>query len=375
MKLNAMLAEHKISEENKAQYLDMLKKLHDSIASDSEFVLNGNTFWTALHRLRDDVKLLNAYAQPSDYMQVQAEKAKQKKEADRIGMELIKSKREGDKSLAKTGESFASFKTAQKKLGRITEPGLSQLKKQFITTTSANVELLMPNGEVYRLSILELSKNPDDNSTNITGRLNFSKLAHYANQLRDTNSAERLAYGPMAKSIDELLNAGIKMDWRVVQGRGVGYEEWPELGRLMKLGDSYKLTFDKYISHEVYLTHGIQFMMGSISFSPSGSLVFYNGENELSFTVEQILETRRILEIISDVRAVKPGTNNRYKYGEYGSVTLSPRRGEGLHPVGTEYVGATLRLSSPSGGSMYVPFDSSEIYGEGDLIRLLMRDD
>ena len=101
MKLNDMIAEHKISEESKEKYLTMLKQLHDSIASDSEFVLNGNSFYTDLHRLRQDVNLLNAYAKPSDYMQVQAEKDKQKKEADKIETELIKIKRAEDKSLAK----------------------------------------------------------------------------------------------------------------------------------------------------------------------------------------------------------------------------------------------------------------------------------
>ena len=50
MKLNDMIAEHKISEESKEKMLTMLKQLHDSIASDSEFVLNGNSFYTALHR-------------------------------------------------------------------------------------------------------------------------------------------------------------------------------------------------------------------------------------------------------------------------------------------------------------------------------------
>ena len=377
MKLNDMIAEHKISEESKEKYLTMLKQLHDSIASDSEFVLNGNSFYTALHRLRQDVNLLNAYAKPSDYMQVQAEKDKQKKEADKIETELIKSKRAEDKSLFKSSESFASFKIAQKKLGRITEPGLSQLKKQFITTTSANVELLMPNGAVYRFNILELSRNPNYNSTDITGAITFTKLAHYANQLRDTNSAERLAYDPMAKSIDKLINAGYKMAWKAENNSYRRcYQDWPDLGRLANVNESYKLQFDTDTldGREVYVAHSSDFMMRPITFSPGGSLVFHNGENELSFTVEQIFETKRIYEILKNVKAEKRNTSNRYKYGTYGNIYISAARGEGVHPIGTEYIGATL-INKPTTDARKIPFDSSDIYGEGDLIRLAMRDD
>jgi len=377
MKLNDMIAEHKISEESKEKMLTMLKQLHDSIASDSEFVLNGNSFYTALHRLRQDVGLLNAYAKPSNYMQIQAEKDEQKKEADKIEAGLLKSKREEDKSLAKSNESFAKFKIAQKKLGRITEPGLSQFKKQFITTTSANVELLMPNGAVYRFNILELSRNPNYNSTDIAGAITFTKLAHYANQLRDMNSAERLAYDPMAKSIDKLINAGYKMAWKV-DGQGIRtcYQDYPELGRLHGVNEAYKLQFDidTLDGRELHVAHISDFMMTPITFSPGGSLVFHNGQNEVSFTVEQIFETKRIYDILKNVKAEKRNTSNRYKYGTYGNLMISSARGEGVHPIGTEYIGATL-LNKQASDARKIPFNSSDIYGEGDLIRLMMRDD
>lgn len=372
-----MIAEHKISEESKAQYLDMLKSLHDSIESDSEFVLNGNTFWTTLRRLKDDVNLLNAYAKPSNYMQIQADKAKQKAEAHKAETELIKSKREEGKSLAKNSESFANFKAAQKKLGRITEPGLSHFKKQFITTTSANVDVLMPNGAVYRFNILELSKNPNYNSTNMTGAMTFTKLAHYANQLRDINSSERLAYGPMAKSLEKLINAGYKMDWRAERSRPC-YQDWPELRQLQGVWETYKLEFDagSLYGNEENITYTGDFITRSITFSPGGSLVFYNGESELSFTVEQIFEIKRIHEILMNLRASKRNASNRYKYGSYGAMRLSTAHGQGVHPVGTEYIGATLISGDDeSSKRKATPFDSSEIYGEGDLIRLSLRDD
>jgi hypothetical protein len=57
-------------------------------------------------------------------------------------------------------------------------------------------------------------------------------------------------------------------------------------------------------------------------------------------------------------------------------MRLSTAHGQGVHPVGTEYIGATLISGDDeSSKRKATPFDSSEIYGEGDLIRLSLRDD
>ena len=375
MKLIDMIVEHKINPEEKERYLTMLKGLHDAIASDSEFVINGNSFRTSLNNIRSNVEFLNYHAKPSDYIEAQNEQIRQKKEADKIEAELLKNRREGDKSLAKSDDYFGNFKAEQKKLGRITEPGLSQVRKQFIATTSANVELLMPNGALLRFYILDMSKNPHYGSTNMTGAMTFTKLAHYARQLRDVNSPERKAYGPMAKSIDKLISAGYKMNWDTEKTPRYGYEEWPEIGQIKGAKESYKLKFDadtfKGLGRADEWPDKNNFIIKrSISFSPSGSIMFYDGDNMLSFTVEQIFEVKRINDIINNVRAVKKDYGHRKNYGEYGTVMLAARDGQGIHPIGTEYIGANLRFNGED-----VQLDSSEIYGEGDLIKLLMRDD
>ena len=181
----------------------------------------------------------------------------------------------------------------------------------------------------------------------------------------------------MAKSIDKLINAGYKMAWKAENNSYRRcYQDWPDLGRLANVNESYKLQFDTDTldGREVYVPDSSDFMMNSITFSPGGSLVFHNGENELSFTVEQIFETKRIYEILKNVKAEKRNTGNRYKYGKYGNIYISAARGEGVHPIGTEYIGATL-VNKTTTDARKIPFDSSDIYGEGDLIRLAMRDD